>query len=44
MNEKTLKLLEFDTIRKRVADGALSEEAAQLIIEEPPLTNQKRKY
>ncbi|MDR0473560.1 MAG: endonuclease MutS2 [Treponema sp.] len=32
MNEKTLKLLEFDTIRQRVASCALSEEAAALIL------------
>jgi DNA mismatch repair protein MutS2 len=31
MNEKTLKLLEFDTVRGRVAACALSEEAARLI-------------
>jgi DNA mismatch repair protein MutS2 len=36
MNEKTLGLLEFDAIRKRVAEGALSEEAAQRILQDLP--------
>jgi DNA mismatch repair protein MutS2 len=37
VNEKTLRLLEFDTIRTRVASCALSEEAAACIQEEVPL-------
>ena len=39
MNEKTLKLLEFDIIRKDAASHALSEEAAQIILEENPCTD-----
>ncbi|MDR2150659.1 MAG: endonuclease MutS2 [Spirochaetaceae bacterium] len=39
MNEKTLRLLEFDTIRQRVASCALSEEAALGIRAEIPLTS-----
>ena len=39
MNEKTLKLLEFDAIRGRVAQNAMSEEAAYKITEELPRTN-----
>ena len=34
MNDKTLKLLEFDKIREAVASLAMSEEAARLILEE----------
>ncbi|MDR3130987.1 MAG: Smr/MutS family protein [Treponema sp.] len=37
MNEKTLKLLEFDAIRDRVASCALSGEAAALIATDLPL-------
>jgi DNA mismatch repair protein MutS2 len=37
MNEKTLKLLEFDVIKNKVAACALSEEAAALIKSEEPL-------
>jgi DNA mismatch repair protein MutS2 len=37
MNEKTLKLLEFDAIRRRVAACALSEEAARRIAADLPL-------
>jgi DNA mismatch repair protein MutS2 len=40
MNEKTLTLLEFDTIRQRTADRALSEEAAELIRNDLPLCNE----
>ncbi|MDR0628406.1 MAG: Smr/MutS family protein [Treponema sp.] len=36
MHEKTVKLLEFDVIRQRVAQGALNEEAARRILEEHP--------
>lgn len=36
MNERSLRLLEFDEIRRRVASRALSEEAAQLIMAELP--------
>jgi DNA mismatch repair protein MutS2 len=39
MNEKTLSLLEFDTIRQRVAERALSEEAAELICGDLPLSD-----
>ena len=34
---KTLRLLEFDAIRKRVAERAMSEEAAQRVLEDLPL-------
>jgi DNA mismatch repair protein MutS2 len=37
MNEKTLRLLEFDAVRTRVAACALSGEAARLIMEAEPL-------
>ena len=37
MNEKTLKLLEFDVILNRVAACSMSEEAAGLILSEAPL-------
>jgi len=37
MNEKTLKLLEFDCIRTEVANCSLSEEAGRLILDEEPL-------
>jgi DNA mismatch repair protein MutS2 len=37
VNEKTLRLLEYGEILKRVAACALSEEAAALILEEKPL-------
>lgn len=36
MNEKTLKLLEFDTIRSGVASFSLSEEAVKIILDEEP--------
>ena len=36
MNEKTLKLLEFDVIRKEAADRALSAEAGKIILDELP--------
>ena len=36
MNEKTLKLLEFDAIRTKVAELALSEEAQKIILEDLP--------
>lgn len=36
MNEKSLRLLEFDEIRHRVASRALSEEAAQQILSDLP--------
>ncbi|MDR2483951.1 MAG: endonuclease MutS2 [Treponema sp.] len=36
MNEKTLRLLEFDVIRTRVAEAAMSEEAARQIFGELP--------
>ena len=39
MNDKTLKLLEYDIIRKSVADHSLSEEAAKIILEENPYTD-----
>ncbi|MDR2759209.1 MAG: endonuclease MutS2 [Spirochaetaceae bacterium] len=39
MNDKTLKLLEFDLIRIRVAEFALSEEAARHLEGELPLTD-----
>ncbi len=39
MNERTLRLLEFETIRGRVADRCLSEEAAALVREDLPLTD-----
>jgi DNA mismatch repair protein MutS2 len=39
MNEKTLALLEFGAIRSRVAEAALSGEAARLILETSPLTD-----
>jgi DNA mismatch repair protein MutS2 len=39
MNEKTLKLLEFDRIQTGVAGTALSAEAARRILEERPLTD-----
>ncbi len=42
MNEKTLKLLEFDTIRQRVADRALSEEAAEIIRNDIPLDTHEK--
>jgi DNA mismatch repair protein MutS2 len=35
--EKTLRLLEFDTIRSRTAECARSGEAAELLLKEPPL-------
>ena len=37
MNEKTLRLLEFDAVRTRVAACALSGEAARIILEAAPL-------
>ncbi|MDR2393904.1 MAG: endonuclease MutS2 [Treponema sp.] len=37
MHEKTLKLLEFDVLRQRVAQGALNEEAARRILRDLPL-------
>lgn len=39
MNERTLRLLEFETIRCRVADRCLSEEAAAQVREDLPLTD-----
>ena len=42
MNEKTFKLLEFDTIREGVADLALSEEASALILAEMPLFDREK--
>ena len=36
MNEKTLRLLEFDAVRAQTADCALSEEAARQILEDIP--------
>ncbi|MFQ3547023.1 MAG: Smr/MutS family protein [Termitinemataceae bacterium] len=36
MNERTLRLLEFDTIRQRIAACAVSEEAAAHILQEEP--------
>ncbi|MFP3088746.1 endonuclease MutS2 [Treponema sp. TIM-1] len=39
MHDKTLKLLEFDLIRTRVAESALSEEAARRLEGELPLTD-----
>ena len=39
MNEKTLKLLEFDTIRNDVAACALSAEAAAIILNDNPCLN-----
>ena len=41
MNEKTLKLLEFDIIRSEAAARALSEEAEKLIQEELPRLNRE---
>lgn len=37
MNERSIRLLEFDIIRKRVADRCLSEEASDLLLQESPL-------
>jgi DNA mismatch repair protein MutS2 len=37
MNEKTLQVLEFDAIRKKIADCSLSEEAKRRILSENPL-------
>ena len=39
MNEKTLKLLEFDIIRTEVASRSLSEEAHRIILGEEPCLN-----
>ncbi|GAB1481533.1 endonuclease MutS2 [Treponema sp.] len=39
MNEKTIELLEFDTIRLRVAERCQSEEASELLCTELPLTD-----
>ena len=36
MNEKTLKLLEFETIKADVASRALSEEAGKIILDDLP--------
>ncbi|MCL2070408.1 MAG: endonuclease MutS2 [Treponema sp.] len=41
MNEKTLKLLEFDAIRFSVSELALSAEAARAILEEEPLLDRE---
>jgi DNA mismatch repair protein MutS2 len=41
MNEKTVKLLEFDAIRSRVAACALSEEAAKFILADIPKLDQE---
>jgi len=40
MNEKTLRLLEFSTVRSRVAGRCLSEEAAEQLEAEEPLSDQ----
>ncbi len=42
MNERTLRLLEFDAIRGRVADLCLSEEAADRLRQEVPYTDSER--
>ncbi len=39
MNDKTLRLLEFDIIRQRVADYCVGEEAAAALLETVPLTD-----
>ena len=36
MNEKTLKLLEFDSVRQQTAALALSEEAEKIILDDVP--------
>ena len=41
MNEKTLRLLEFDAIRSGVAARALSDEAGRIICSEEPLKNRE---
>jgi DNA mismatch repair protein MutS2 len=41
MNEKTLKLLEFDAIRTAVAAVALSEEAGRIILTEEPMQDRE---
>jgi len=41
MNERVLRLLEFDAIRTRVAGRCLSEEAAALLAEEPVHTDEE---
>jgi DNA mismatch repair protein MutS2 len=40
MNEKTIRILEFDAIRARVADCALSEEAKTGLLSEMPLVEE----
>ena len=40
MNEKTIRILEFDAIRARVADCALSEEAKAGLLSEMPLVEE----
>jgi len=42
MNERSLRLLEFDAIRSRVADLCLSEEAADQVRQAVPLTDPER--
>jgi len=41
MNEKAIKLLEFDAIRSKVADLALSEESGAIILGEEPLSDKE---
>jgi DNA mismatch repair protein MutS2 len=41
MNEKTLKLLEFDAIRSGVAALALSEEAGRIVLTEEPMQDRE---
>jgi len=41
MNEKALKLLEFDAVRSNVAALALSEEAGRIILGEEPQSDKK---
>jgi len=41
MNEKTLKLLEFDLIRAAVAELALSEEAGRIVLAEEPMQDRE---
>ncbi|MDR2344104.1 MAG: Smr/MutS family protein [Spirochaetaceae bacterium] len=42
MNEKTLKLLEFDLIREHVANSAFSDEARERILREKPFTDDSK--
>jgi DNA mismatch repair protein MutS2 len=41
MNDKAIKLLEFDAIRSRVAELALSEESGKIVLGEEPLSNKE---